>query len=170
MIHASLWQQYLAALVPFVLIDLLWLGVIAKGFYRHELGDLMREPIGKGAALAFYLLYPLGLLVFVFPQAGTGSVAQAFIYGALLGLLTYGTYDLTNLATMRVLDQARARGLGFGNIADRHSCGHRHGNSRPVLTARTPASVTETQTVGFPDGLRASGNPHPGSLPVEDTA
>ena len=101
MIHVSLWQQYLAALVPFVLIDLLWLGVIAKGFYRHELGDLMREPIGKGAALAFYLLYPLGLLVFVFPQAGTGSVAQAFIYGALLGLLTYGTYDLTNLATMR---------------------------------------------------------------------
>ncbi len=104
MITAQLWQHYIAALVPFLVIDLLWLGVIAKGFYRRELGDLMRQPIGKAAALAFYLLYPLGLAVFVLPQAlaaGGGGVAQAFGYGALFGLFAYGTYDLTNLATMR---------------------------------------------------------------------
>jgi uncharacterized membrane protein len=104
MITAQLWKHYLAALVPFLVIDLIWLGVVAKGFYRRELGTLMRQPIGKVAALAFYLLYPLGLAIFVLPQAlapNGGSVAQAFGYGALFGMFAYGTYDLTNLATMR---------------------------------------------------------------------
>jgi uncharacterized membrane protein len=104
MLTAQLWKHYVAALVPFLLIDLLWLGVVAKGFYRRELGDLLRQPIGKVAALAFYLLYPLGLAVFVIPQAlgaGGGGVSEAFIRGALFGLFAYGTYDLTNLATMR---------------------------------------------------------------------
>jgi uncharacterized membrane protein len=104
MMSAPLWKQYFAALLPFGVIDLLWLGVIARGFYRRELGVLMRDPINKPAALAFYLLYPLGLLAFVFPQAlamGEGSVARAFAYGAMLGAFAYGTYDLTNLATTR---------------------------------------------------------------------
>jgi uncharacterized membrane protein len=104
MITAQLWKHYLAALVPFLVIDLIWLGVVAKGFYRRELGDLIRQPVGKVAALAFYLLYPLGLAIFVIPQAlssvGSG-VVQAFTYGALFGMFAYGTYDLTNLATTR---------------------------------------------------------------------
>jgi uncharacterized membrane protein len=104
MAGAQLWKQYLAALVPFLVLDLLWLGAVAKGFYRRELGDLVRQPIGKAAALAFYLLYPMGLAVFVIPQAlasGGSGVTQAFSLGALFGLFAYGTYDLTNLATLR---------------------------------------------------------------------
>jgi uncharacterized membrane protein len=101
---STFFKHYIAALIPFLVIDLLWLGVIAKAFYRRELGDLIRQPIGKVAALAFYLFYPLGLAVFVLPQAlgpGGAGVAQAFGYGALFGLFAYGTYDLTNLATLR---------------------------------------------------------------------
>jgi uncharacterized membrane protein len=101
---ARVWTLYLAALVPFLVIDLIWLGVVAKGLYRREMGDLIRQPINKTAALAFYLLYPLGLVIFVLPQAlapGGGGVSEAFIRGALLGMLAYGTYDLTNLATVR---------------------------------------------------------------------
>jgi uncharacterized membrane protein len=104
MITAQLVKYYLAALLPFLLIDLLWLGVVAKTFYRRELGNLFRQPVGKVAALAFYLLYPLGLAIFVIPQAlaPTGwGVGQAFVYGALFGMFAYGTYDLTNLATLR---------------------------------------------------------------------
>jgi uncharacterized membrane protein len=104
MITAQLWKHYLAALVPFLVMDLLWLGVVAKGLYRRELGDLLRRPIGKTAALAFYFLYPLGVALFVLPQAlapGGGGVLEALMRGALFGLFAYGTYDLTNLATMR---------------------------------------------------------------------
>jgi uncharacterized membrane protein len=104
MVAAQFWKLYLAALVPFLVIDLIWLGIVAKGLYRRELGDLIRQPINKTAALAFYLLYPLGLVVFVLPQAlavTAGGVGQAFFQGALLGMFAYGTYDLTNLATMR---------------------------------------------------------------------
>jgi uncharacterized membrane protein len=104
MITAQLGTYYLAALLPFLVIDLLWLGVVAKNLYRRELGDLLRKPVGKIAAFAFYLLYPLGVVLFVLPQAlaqGGGGVTEAFWRGALFGLFAYGTYDLTNLATMR---------------------------------------------------------------------
>jgi uncharacterized membrane protein len=104
MSSAQFGTYYVAALVPFLVIDLLWLGVVAKGLYRRELGDLLRQPVGKVAALIFYFMYPLGLVVFVLPQAlgaSGGGVSEAFFRGALLGLFAYGTYDLTNLATMR---------------------------------------------------------------------
>jgi uncharacterized membrane protein len=104
MTTVPLWKLYLAALVPFLIIDALWLGIIAKQFYRRELGDLFRQPVNKTAAAAFYLLYPLGLATFVIPHAlsstGWGTV-QAFVQGAMLGAFAYGTYDLTNLATLR---------------------------------------------------------------------
>ena len=104
MANAQLWKLYIAALVPFLALDLLWLGVVAKSFYRRELGDLMRQPINKAAAFAFYFLYPMGLAVFVIPQAlslGGSGVSRAFVQGGLFGMFAYGTYDLTNLATLR---------------------------------------------------------------------
>jgi uncharacterized membrane protein len=83
----------------FLALDFIWLGVIAKNLYKEEIGHLMAEQIRWGAAGAFYLLYVLGLLVFVVLPAKSGS--QALLLGAFFGLITYATYDLTNLATLK---------------------------------------------------------------------
>ena len=67
-----------------------------------EIGDLLRQPPNMGAAGAFYALYVTGLMVMViWPAVQGGSVGQALLYGAVLGLVAYGTYDLTNLAVMK---------------------------------------------------------------------
>jgi len=101
---------YAATAVAFLAIDLLWLGVIAKSFYRDGIGHLMADPPNLMAAGVFYLLYPLGVMLFaVAPNAwlgGTASAAElpfsrAVIAGALFGLFAYATYDLSNLATLR---------------------------------------------------------------------
>jgi len=101
---------YAATAVAFLVIDLLWLGVIAKSFYRDGIGHLMADPPNLMAAGVFYLLYPLGVMLFaVAPNAwlgGTASPAElpfsrAVIAGALFGLFAYATYDLSNLATLR---------------------------------------------------------------------
>jgi uncharacterized membrane protein len=97
-----LWKLYLIALPVFLAIDLLWLGVVAKGFYRRQVGSLMRDGVNWPAALAFYLLFILGLVVFVVtPAVDDGSWVRALLFGALFGLIAYATYDLTNLATLR---------------------------------------------------------------------
>lgn len=99
--------KLLAALIPIVLaIDLVWLGVIMKGFYAQELGDLARRSGTSlaprwGAAILVYLLIPVGVMSFVRPLLGPHSNAwHAFGYGALFGLVMYGVYDLTNLAVL----------------------------------------------------------------------
>ena len=94
-------------LTPIVLvIDLLWLGVVMKGFYAQEIGELMRR---KGTALAprwgaaslVYLLIPAGIVLFVRPLLGEPTAMwQAFAWGAVFGLVLYGVYDLTNLAVL----------------------------------------------------------------------
>ena len=95
-------KLYLIALPVFFAIDMVWLGLVAKGFYRHQIGSLMRANVNWPAAIAFYLLFILGLVVFVVaPALDKGSWARALLYGALFGLITYATYDLTNLATLR---------------------------------------------------------------------
>jgi uncharacterized membrane protein len=95
-------MAYLATLAAFVVIDLIWLGAIAKSFYRRELGDLLAQPFNMKAAAVFYLLYPLGVVFFaVNPALSAQSLTQALVLGGLLGLFAYGTYDLTNLATIR---------------------------------------------------------------------
>jgi uncharacterized membrane protein len=94
-------SHYLLVLVVFLIVDLLWLGVIAKNFYNRELGPLRAESTNWWAAGAFYLLYNLGLLLFaVSPAAARGSLGMALGHGALYGFFTYMTYDLTNLATL----------------------------------------------------------------------
>jgi len=97
-----LWKLYLIALPVFFAIDMLWLGLVAKGFYRRQIGFLMRDGFNWPAAVAFYLLFVLGLVVFVIaPALDRDSWLRALGYGALFGLITYATYDLTNLATVR---------------------------------------------------------------------
>ena len=85
-----------------VLLDLLWLGLLAKPLYQQGMGHLMAEQPRLGVALAFYLMYALGLVVLaVLPAAESGGVWRASMNGALLGAFAYATYDLTNLATLR---------------------------------------------------------------------
>ena len=93
---------YLITLAVFFLIDMVWLGVVAKGFYRRHLGPLMSPKVNWAAAILFYLLFIVGLLVFVIrPALAGGKPLQALFFGALLGLISYATYDLTNLATLK---------------------------------------------------------------------
>ena len=93
---------FLIALPVFLVIDLVWLGVVARRFYRDQLGDLLRSDTVWPAAIAFYLVFVLGLVVFVVnPAIDNGSLGMAVGLGALFGLITYATYDLTNLATLR---------------------------------------------------------------------
>lgn len=95
-------RLYLTALTVFLALDAVWLGVVARGFYRTHLGGLMRPDINWGAALLFYLMFIAGLLVFaVLPGLDRQSLGRAAGLGALFGLICYATYDLTNLATLR---------------------------------------------------------------------
>jgi uncharacterized membrane protein len=94
---------YLAAALLFFPLDMLWLGVIAREFYKAQLGDLLAPQPNWLVAIAFYLLYLAGLVFFVMaPAAARGdSLWQTALHGALFGLIAYATYDLTNLATLR---------------------------------------------------------------------
>ena len=93
---------YACTLIAFVAVDLIWLGVVARRFYRAQLGALLADQYNLGSAALFYLLYPLGVVAFsVAPAISPGSWPQAAFWGAMLGLFAYGTYDLTNLATLR---------------------------------------------------------------------
>lgn len=93
---------WLAAAILFLAIDMVWLLWLGRGFYTAEIGALLRQPPNLSAAGLFYLLYVTGLMVMViWPAYQAQSAAQALIYGAILGLIAYGTYDLTNLAVMK---------------------------------------------------------------------
>lgn len=95
-------STYLLTTVVFFALDMLWLGVVTKGFYRKQLGPILSEQVNWPAAIAFYLLFIAGILLFVvFPALDKGSLVRAAVLGALFGLVTYATYDLTNLATLR---------------------------------------------------------------------
>ena len=92
---------YIIAFVIFFLIDLLWLGVIAKNLYQKEIGHLMAPQFKLIPALLFYLIYIGGLVFFtILPSVEIGCIKNAILYGALFGLVSYATYDLTNLATL----------------------------------------------------------------------
>jgi uncharacterized membrane protein len=93
---------YLITLAVFFLIDMVWLGVVAKGFYRRHLGSMLSPTVNWTAAILFYLLFIVGLLVFaVKPALAGGEPLKALFLGALLGLISYATYDLSNLATLK---------------------------------------------------------------------
>ena len=86
----------------FFAIDMLWLGVLARGFYSRQLGGLLADQVNWPAAIVFYLLYIAGIVFFVtLPSARSRSLARALATGAFFGLVAYATYDLTNLATLK---------------------------------------------------------------------
>jgi uncharacterized membrane protein len=92
-------RTYAVAIVTFFALDLLWLGVVAKGFYRTQMGHLLRPDVQWGPALLFYLIFVAALVVFVVqPAMEKQSLRHALLYGAFFGLATYAAYDLTNLA------------------------------------------------------------------------
>ena len=97
--HLVAWA---ATFVVMLVIDALWLGVIAKGLYQQGMGSLMAPQPRLGFAALFYLLYPVGLVIFaVLPGLAEGGVFRAAMLGALFGLFAYATYDLTNLSVVR---------------------------------------------------------------------
>jgi uncharacterized membrane protein len=93
---------YAAALVTIAILDGLWLGVVARGFYKSRIGPLMLDQPLWLPATVFYLVHAIGLVVFAaFPALASDSWTAAAWRGALFGLCAYAAYDLTNLATLR---------------------------------------------------------------------
>ncbi|KND47641.1 MAG: hypothetical protein AB201_01760 [Parcubacteria bacterium C7867-006] len=95
-------KLYVIALPVFFAIDMFWLGVVSKNFYRAQIGSLLKTDVNWVAAITFYLLFIVGLVVFVItPAVEKGSWMYAVMFGALFGLVCYATYDLTNLAVAK---------------------------------------------------------------------
>ena len=95
-------KLYAIALPVFFAIDMVWLGLVAKKFYRDQIGFLMKGDVNWTAAIVFYLLFIAGLVVFVItPAIEKNSWLHALLFGALFGAIAYATYDLTNLATLK---------------------------------------------------------------------
>jgi uncharacterized membrane protein len=95
-------KLYAIALPVFFAIDMIWLGIVAKNFYRAQIGTLMKSDVNWIAAIIFYLIFIAGLIVFVIsPAVEKGSWTYAILFGALFGFVCYATYDLTNLAVAK---------------------------------------------------------------------
>lgn len=95
-------SAYAIALVLFAALDIIWLSLMGPALYKPVLGDILAPSVRTGPALAFYVIYPIGLVVFaILPAIRSDSFTTALMLGALLGAITYATYDLTNYATLR---------------------------------------------------------------------
>lgn len=93
---------YFTVLASFAVIDTLWLGTMASRIYRPLLGDILVDNFRVVPAVVFYAFYAAGLVIFaVGPALRSGEWTSALLWGALFGLFAYGTYDLTNYATLR---------------------------------------------------------------------
>jgi len=93
---------YAITLPVFFAIDLVWIGVVARDFYRRNLGHLLSDHVNWPAAILFYLVFVAGIVFFaVRPALEADNSLRALTYGAFLGFLAYSTYDLTNQATVR---------------------------------------------------------------------
>jgi uncharacterized membrane protein len=101
--NISFYLKLYALIVPvFFIIDLVWLGVVAKGFYQKNLKYILSPNVNWTAAIIFYLIYIAGILIFaVLPALKIDSLSRAALWGALFGFFTYMTYDLTNLALLK---------------------------------------------------------------------
>ena len=95
-------KLYALTIPIFFFIDIIWLGVIARGFYRRRLDFILSPNVNWVAAVIFYLIYIAGILIFaVLPAVSRNSGSHAAVMGALYGFFTYSTYDLTNMATIK---------------------------------------------------------------------
>ena len=98
----SLIINYLLTTVVFLIIDMAWLGLIAKNLYQKYLGDFLSDKVNWTAAFIFYLLYVVGISVFaIYPSVNQNSAMNAILMGGLFGFFAYATYDLTNSATLK---------------------------------------------------------------------
>jgi uncharacterized membrane protein len=94
-------KLYFATLVGFFAIDMVWLGLVARSFYKKSLGYIMAPTVNWFPAIIFYLLFIVGIMVFVvLPGVKENSLQSTILKALLFGLITYATYDLTNLATI----------------------------------------------------------------------
>lgn len=95
-------KLYLFTIPVFFAIDMVWLGFVARNFYKNNLNHLLSPEVNWPAAFLFYFIYIAGILLFaVRPGLEAQSLGRACLWGALFGFFTYATYDLTNLATLR---------------------------------------------------------------------
>ena len=95
-------KLFFIALPVFLVIDMVWLVLVARNFYKEQLGFIMRPDVNWTAAIIFYLIFIAGLVLFVIqPAIEKDNWKNALIMGAIFGLVTYATYDLTNLATLK---------------------------------------------------------------------
>ena len=102
MAFSKLALSYLLTTLVFFAIDMTWLGFIAKNIYRKYLGAYLSDNVNWTAAIVFYLLFIVGIFYFsILPSVEKNDFSKAVISGALFGLFTYATYDLTNLATLK---------------------------------------------------------------------
>lgn len=100
--NLSILAAYLAILVVMVVVDLVWLGVVAKPMFQQGIGHLMAAKPNVPAAAVFYAIYPIGLLLFaIAPTGGPGAWNSVLAKAALFGFFAYATYELTNLALLR---------------------------------------------------------------------
>lgn len=94
--------SYLLTTIVFFAIDMVWLGFIAKDIYRKYLGSLLSDKVNWAAAIIFYLIFIVGIFIFVInPSIEKQSVLRAIVLGAVFGFISYATYDLTNYATLK---------------------------------------------------------------------
>lgn len=94
-------KQYLITLVIFLVIDGLWLAFVAQNMFKQEIGSILGEP-RMIYALIFYAAYPLAIVVFALaPSLEAKNLTKAIMLGAFLGFIAYGTYELTNMATLK---------------------------------------------------------------------
>jgi uncharacterized membrane protein len=100
-------KQWGLGLVVFILMDAVWLGLLANGFYKRELGPLLRQHSNGNLdprimpAVLLYALIVLGLALFALPKARAGGMGEAVLWSAVFGVIAYSVYDLTNYSTMK---------------------------------------------------------------------
>ena len=102
MIPAGFLKAWAGTAIFVLAIDAVWLGLVARGFYVRQLGDLMLESPRLGIAALFYVMYSAAVvLLAAAPAFRSGSLQDALLLGAILGFAAYGTYDITNLSTLK---------------------------------------------------------------------
>ena len=93
---------YLSTAALFLAVDFVWLSIMANGFYRNRIPDVIGTQANYPAAIAFYLIFVAGIVIFaVSPALENGRWTTALVYGALFGFTAYATSDLTNPATLK---------------------------------------------------------------------
>jgi uncharacterized membrane protein len=94
--------SYVLTFIVFLMVDMLWIGVIAKNLYQKLLGGFITDKVNWTAAFIFYLIYVVGISIFaIYPAVNKGSAVNSILMGALFGIFAYATYDLTNYATLK---------------------------------------------------------------------